>query len=420
MISPLKAIFFILTVAALIAAPVRGDSFNPQIRIKLDRFFPSGTLKVVISSSLPFTVSDSTGQIVVNAPSGTSYLVTDVKDENVSLTSTSVQSDLEDSQAGAGLSSQFFVVHPSPGCPLTITMSTPGSTPHHYRGDITVLPGLNIVDTLSLETYLKGVLSPEIGASAPEEALKAQAIASRTYAIKNLGKMGLSGADLDDTSHTQSYLGEDGETPAVDEAVSDTAGQILLYDGTLIDAVYSTNCGGVTGAGDASQPYLAPVQDPECGAAPPWQLNITQEQAASLMGAGFEPGSGEVNIAIAQSDVSGRVTELTLTSGALQSSISGILLRKKLGYDKLKSTLFKVSRQSDGSFQFIGQGWGHGLGLCQQGAIYLAEHDYLYQDILKHYYTGISIAQLDQTMIAPPPAQQMISSITTGSSRPVP
>ena len=98
---------------------------------------------------------------------------------------------------------------------------------------------LRVVNVVDLEPYLYGVVPAEIGAKSPLEALKAQAVAARTYTLKNRGKLAREGMDLDDTTRCQSYLGIDGETPFVTAAVDATHGQVITFGDALIDATYS-------------------------------------------------------------------------------------------------------------------------------------------------------------------------------------
>jgi stage II sporulation protein D len=388
--------FFLLI---LLPAIAKSDpAYNPIIRVKLTRFF-AGSSQVTIRSTSPFTVIDQHGTTVVSAVGGDSYVFSDDSGAKVAVASASENSDSEESQTGTALESTSFSIQAGSDT-VSVSSSRPGATVHHYRGTVTVFPGLVVVDTLPLEDYLKGVLKPEIGANAPVEALKAQAVAARTYTVRNLGKLSISGADMDDTTQTQSYLGWEGETSAIDDAVDDTAGQVLLYDGSLINAEYSTDCGGVTGVGDQSEPYLAPVQDAECATEPPWKLELSPDQVSSLLAAiGENSESNKPGIKITKTDASGRVSALSVSDGSTQKGITGVTFRKLIGYDQLKSTLFKIQEEKGGSFEIIGQGWGHGLGMCQRGAIYMAQHSSLYTDILKHYYTGAQMAELDSSMI---------------------
>ncbi len=121
---------------------------------------------------------------------------------------------------------------------------------HRYRGSLTVRRDpdntLRVINTVGLEPYLYGVIPAEIGTNVPLEAMRAQAVAARTYALKNRGKFASEGFDLDDTTRSEGYLGVDGETPLSNAAVDSTRGQVLTWHGQLIDAPYSTDSGGMT------------------------------------------------------------------------------------------------------------------------------------------------------------------------------
>jgi stage II sporulation protein D len=417
----LPRLAFILIVL-LVCFPAIGradQTYNPIIKIKLAKFFPIATQVVNITSPAAFSITDQNGLSIVQAPASSVYTFTNKPGSRVVVSAATSGQDPEYTEAGTNLSGLLFTIHSSIGSFISISNPTVSAAAHHYRGDIQVIAGLSVVNSLPLEDYLRGVLKPEIGGGAPVEALKAQAVASRTYTIRNMGKMFLSGADMDDTTRTQSYLGEDGETPAIDQAVDDTAGEVLLYDGALINALFCTDCGGMTGVGTTTEPYLSPVADSECADEAPWAIDLSDEQANALFGA--VPGviDGDINLKVTQTDSSGRATQVKVVQGSHERIISGNDLRKMVGYDKLKSTLFKINRANNGSFHIVGQGWGHGLGLCQHGAVYLAQHSCLYADILRHYYTGAVLAPLSQDMIAIPPVdpvltQSPISSIPPG------
>ncbi len=178
--------------------------------------------------------------------------------------------DLKDVPVSAGYAaltvqpggSSFVQIARMDGRPLGAT----GIPWRRYRGFLTVRreadSTFRVINTISLEPYLYGVIPAEIGSDVPLEAMKAQAVAARTYALKNRGKCRVDGFDLDDTTHCEGYLGVNGETTLSNAAVDDTRGQILTYAGQLIDAPYSTDSGGMTACdtnGDC--PYLQAVRD---------------------------------------------------------------------------------------------------------------------------------------------------------------
>jgi stage II sporulation protein D len=383
---------------------------NPLVRVKLSRFFSEGIQHLAVTSTEPFQINDQSGNLAVQAAAGASYQLNDEVDAKVSISTTTESSDSEDSESGGTVTALYYTVHPSVGGVIAVSDVENPSDVHHYRGDIIVSAGLSVVNSLPLEDYIKGVLQPEIGSSAPVEALKAQAIAARTYAVRNLGKMAVSFADMDDTTKTQSYIGADGETAAIDDAVDATAGEVLVYQNELINAVYSTDCGGMTGDGGPSEPYLAPVKDPECSTAAPWELSISSEEARAMLEAPMGTGRNKLSMRIVDTDDSGRVVELRISDGNEDRTITGVQFRKLVGYDRLKSTMFTINRNSSGSFRIVGEGWGHGLGMCQRGAIYMAQHNAVCNDILLHYYTGVQVVHLDSSMLNANPMSQQISS----------
>jgi stage II sporulation protein D len=402
MINRHRAAVLTLGLVVLLCTTCHAESpLDPLVKVKLARFFPPLLQDVTVTSQQAFTISDESGAVLVQAARSTMYTFARAVNGKITVTAPGQSADSEDSEAGGGFSGLILTVHGSPGSTISILSPDPGAIAHKYRGDIVVTAGLSIVNVVPLDDYIKGVLKPEIGADAPLEALKAQAVASRTYTISNLGKMSASGADMDDTTRTQSYVGADGETPQIDGAVDSTAGEVLTYNGQPIDAVFCTDCGGVTGDGGMSEPYLSPVSDPECVGNEPWQFHLSQAQALALLGNSAASGSAPVTVSVCGTDRSGRASMIIVSQGLSQRAMSGGQLRTALGYDQLRSTLFKITSADDGSYVINGVGWGHGLGMCQKGAIYLAQHSCLYGDILKHYYTGAVLTQLSTLMLVP-------------------
>jgi stage II sporulation protein D len=290
---------------------------------------------------------------------------------------------------------------------------------HRYRGSITILRRpdglLGAINTVNVEDYLYGVLAPEMGGSAPAEALKAQAIASRTYALKNRGRCVAEGFDLDDTTRCQQYEGMDGETSAIAAAVDATRGMVLCYQDALIDAFFSTDCGGITAVDTTGQhPYLQAVVDspgqgqPDYAMASPyrtWDCRFTQAQLVALLNKDPRTRVGNfVSLSLDSLDASGRIQTATVAdaNGALKT-VTGVELREILGYDTLKSTRVTLTVKSDGDYVFHGMGWGHGFGMSQMGAAAMAAAPYnkSYSDILTHYYVGVTIENVADLASAP-------------------
>jgi len=294
------------------------------------------------------------------------------------------------------------------------TVSRLDGAAHGYRGSISVAPlpnhTLRIVNDLDLEDYLLGVVKAEIGADAPIEAMKAQAVAARTYAVRNIGRLWQEDADLDDTTRSQGYLGRDGETAQVSRAVNDTSGQVLVFGGTVIDAMYSTDCGGMTAPGPPDEPYLRSIKEPLCACRAAWTVTVTEAQLEALLGQSEATVIQHIeNVTVATKDSSGRADEIGLQSkGGFSETVSAVKLRQLIGVNVLRSTLFTIKKSSDGVWEFHGSGWGHGMGMCQAGAIARASQakPEAYSQILGDYYPGAQLVPLTGDMVPEPRPNQ--------------
>ncbi len=401
--APLFLLPLLLTVPAAQAAPAT----PAPLRIGLDRSFRHST-SVLVGSERPFVLLDPlTNKTLFSAAGGTDYKVT-VSAAGITLARR--VGALETPVPG-----KFAAVLLVPGAGGFCRIARIGSRTEetrHYRGTLTVRRDpegdLRVINTVALEPYLYGVIPAEIGTKVPAEAMKAQAVAARTYALKNRGKCAKEGFDLDDTTRCEGYLGVDGETAASNAAVDATRGQVLTWQGTLIDAPYSTDSGGMTACdtnGDC--PYLQAVKDCDVrgeeyavgGKYHTWSKTFTPTQIAGLLGR--DPRSavaGFASLTVDGLDASGRVTTATVWgAGGASKTITGPQMRQILGYDVLRSTRLTLTRTAAGAYRFDGRGWGHGLGMSQDGAVSMAGAPYrkTYQQILKHYYVGTQLAALD-------------------------
>ncbi len=278
------------------------------------------------------------------------------------------------------------------------------SRPRAYRGELEVTSsrsgGLLVVDCVPLESYLRGVVAAEMESSAPMEALRAQAVAARTYAVKNLGHCQSRGYDLSDTTDSQVYDGVAAEHDSTDQAVRDTAGLVLERGGTLCQADYYADCGGVTAPGSEEDDYPPSVMDgPEgggeyCAAGPhhTWTLRVSAEALAHV--AGRKVGR-LTDVKVVERDSSGRAQTVELAGSQGARRVPGAKLRAALGYARLRSTLFSVARDGD-DYVFAGRGFGHGHGMCQCGAVGMAGAPYnrTYRQILAHYFPGAVVVPL--------------------------
>lgn len=353
-----------------------------------------------------------------------------------------------------------------------------------YRGCLrfavngTVMTAVNVVD---LEEYLYGVIPAEMPASYGEEALKAQTLAARTYAMTKLNAHKGSGYELCDTINCQVYKGYSGENSKTNAIVDETEGEIICYNGTPIEAVFSASTGGYTenseNVWNSVVPYLRAV--PEVGeyGNNTWTKTLTLSQLDSLLSAKGENIGSAQDIVITKISTGGRVQEMKIvgTSGsvtltkenirtyfsgacgslpskmftingkggdpssgsrsvqrqATKSSSTGSLTSsaaangitaktegtlsamngKNLKLDGLSVSENTNSNQNtpvistgdyqiydvnistveNGTFVFEGSGNGHGVGLSQNGAQGMAQQGYSYEEIIKHYYTGVTI-----------------------------
>lgn len=261
--------------------------------------------------------------------------------------------------------------------------------------------GILLVNDLDIERYVEGVASKEVPSSWPIEAIKAQAVIARTFALKRIQQHAKRGRlyDVESSVLDQVYGGHTEHT-SVQEAVRATSGTVLTFGGKLIEAFYHSCCGGMTTTPEhvwrSALPYYRPVPCPYCTQCPSyfWKL---ESKASSIVAAlhGTKYALNDLrSITVAKKDASGRNAALFLRSSQGEQRISGDDFRRYLGYGVLKSTHFTANIDASGSVLFRGSGSGHGLGLCQWGAKNLADQGKSFREILSHYYPKVAIDHL--------------------------
>lgn len=272
-----------------------------------------------------------------------------------------------------------------------------------YYSPLKIFPGPNgeiwAINELPMENYLAGLVNAEIPLLWPMEALKAQVVAARTYAMyqkrNRVGEL----FDVDSTVADQVYEGIEKEDERAHQAVRETAGQILVYNGNPIFSVYHACCGGRTDSAEGfwigEHPYLKSIPCGFCLDSPHflWNYQISKENFAQTLSPAGLWGSQVLDIAIAQRTESKRVAQLIIQSDKERVALSGKDFRRVMGYDSIRSTHFIVKREN-GNFLFSGLGWGHGIGMCQWGARGMAEAGENYPSILRHYYPGTELRRL--------------------------
>jgi SpoIID/LytB domain protein len=282
----------------------------------------------------------------------------------------------------------------------------------------------DITQQMSLEDYVLGVLRTEGSMESQPEALKALAIAIRTYAVKNRGRHAKEGYDFCSTTHCQRYAVRSPtvrEGSATDQAlpngrpsdtltaaVKATEGQVLLDDhGQPAEVYFGASCGGQTANlgtlwGTSPPEYLRGVRDDYCLSGPHarWTdviaradlLRALQSDVRTDVGARLD------QVIVNKRDETGRAEFITL-EGEHRKTVRGwdfkIIVGRVLGWNVLKSSRFEVAR-AGANFVFRGSGFGHGLGLCQEGAHVMAARGASYTRILEKYFPGTTVARRDQ------------------------
>ncbi|MGK7873911.1 MAG: SpoIID/LytB domain-containing protein [Xenococcaceae cyanobacterium] len=264
-----------------------------------------------------------------------------------------------------------------------------------YRGRTHLVrqgKGMTVVNHVDLEHYLYSVVGAEAYPTWPQETLKAQAVAARSYALYKRSKSDNHLYDLDTTTKTQVYKGLNSEYLSTHEAVNATAGQVMTYNDQVILAVFHSSSGGhtenVEDIWSSPLPYLRGVVDYDQEAPVyQWKKTFSKNQLGRLIG-----GVGNVRAMVPERTTPhGRIVTMKVVGNRGTKRISGTQLRKTLD---LRSTLFTVS-ETGGYFEIYGKGFGHGVGLSQWGSFYLAQQGVNYQQILAHYYQEAKLVKVE-------------------------
>lgn len=244
---------------------------------------------------------------------------------------------------------------------------------------------MTVVNCVALEDYVKGVVPNEMSASWPVEALKAQAVCARTYALKNLNSYRVYGFDVTDDTSSQMYCGLKNADETTDAACDATAGEVLRYQGELCAVYYFAADGGSTESAenvwnDLPIPYLKSVSDQHESEldfyCKNWSVNVSHERFGDI---------------VIQTDESGNVNAVTVGDAVYRNdAVRNFLVLVGAPYN---SRHFTLDYRADADIYVIhGSGYGHNLGMSQWGAFSLAQnHDYSYQDILSYYFTGATV-----------------------------
>ena len=282
----------------------------------------------------------------------------------------------------------------------TFTLRINGKSPSRqtYSGDLKCIPDLETllcINTCDIESYVAGVVKAESGVGKNIEYCKTQAIIARTFLYNNFNKHTPDGYNLCDNTHCQVFSGITSDT-MINRASELTRGMVILApDSSLAIAAFHSNCGGETSPAEyvwlSSQSYLKSVNDPWCTASrnASWAKTLSFNSFVSyLLRSGFKGDTSnrlQFNFLPTTRQRDYHTGSFTLPMG---------LIRKDLN---LRSAYFTVRVAGD-SVLLQGRGYGHGVGLCQEGAMVMAERGYNFSQILKFYYSGIIIAEISRAV----------------------
>jgi stage II sporulation protein D len=293
---------------------------------------------------------------------------------------------------------------------LNLITLTSSSDSKKYRGGLEFCleeGKLTAVNVLNIEDYLRGVVPSEMPSDWPAEALKAQAVAARNYALQSVETTRGATFNVYNTMTSQVYGGYDAETTAANKAVEGTRGTVMLSGGKTVSAFFHSSSGGFTENSEdvwsGRLSYIRSKEDPydKNSKHYNWEVTYSAEQLrGKLAAAGYKFSKVTDVIEVERTSSDARVMVLAVkgmgTDGkSLRVEIKNAdKVRAALG---LKSALFEFTNKYDSSgnltvIVFKGSGWGHGLGMSQYGARGMAQEGFDYKEILNYYYSGIKFA----------------------------
>ena len=286
------------------------------------------------------------------------------------------------------------------GFSIALSCKEPIVKERKYKNDIEITAGasgLTIVNLVDMNNYLSGVVESEGGGGKELEYYKVQALMSRTYALKYIHKHDNEGFSLCDRVHCQAYHSMLRFTPSIEEAVLSTEGVVMEDENDeLVDAYFHANCGGQTSEAEfvwnVNIPYLNSFKDTFCiyTKQATWEKKIPQQQWADFLVKQYNyPLTDSIYGPLIFSFNQNERLAFYLTPNL------GIPLRDLRTEFNLKSTFF--STYPEGMDVVVrGRGFGHGVGLCQEGAMRMAKYGYNYHQIAVYYFPGIHLVKLDQ------------------------
>lgn len=353
----LKRIWVVALILMIMSGGEASGTWSPELRVGI----LNGVERVVLKVSAPCTIIDpATGKLLGTAPANKKFAVNASK-----------------------LKVDALEIRPEKILLNELRTTIEGK---EFYGGLRVnkVDGkLNVISVVQVEEYLRGVVPKEMPPLYPLEALKAQTIAARSFAMKNRKRHEADGFDLCATTHCQVYDGV-ADFDSVDWAVDETRGEVLVFKDRLINATFHTDSGGTTAGAEEvwsnAVPYLVSVKESFASGAP-WTIKATVKDLSL----------GKIkSVKVNAKTSSGRVATAQIVGEGKTLTLTGKELREKFS---LPSTLFTMKLDGD-EIIFTGFGSGHGVGMSQRGAKTYAEDAWSYEKILAHYYAGTTLKKL--------------------------
>ncbi len=307
--------------------------------------------------------------------------------------------------------STSFTIRPQRQGLLMASLGTPQSRSTRGEMRLTLYKGqILVINQLRLEDYLPGIVEPELGSlNVGAEAMKSQMIAGRSYLLSLRERHRREGYEFCDSPHCQAFTGIPKDSPRLTQAAKETSGLYLTYKGKTVTAFYHHSCGGTTASYSDIWPggprrYLTRVKDGE----PAYCRHdrkaswVFKRSPQALEGAfkrlgWIRPSQSISEVKVLRTDPHGRALSVLLTTKDQRIVLDAGAFRRGLnrffGQELIYSTAFTLTREP-ATYIFKGRGWGHGVGLCQMGAMEMARQGKTYQQILMHYYPGTHLAKL--------------------------
>lgn len=259
------------------------------------------------------------------------------------------------------------------------------------------------VRAIPMETYLAGVIGNEMSRRWPPEALKAQAVAARSYALYRMNEARKEGRRFDvvTTQADQVFRACDMKNDYLCSVVAKTRGEVLMKNGKIVEAFYSSTCGGksesAAGANLSDEsPLLGCKTDNYCLKSPfrHWVVNVTLYDIEKRLNRSGLRIHGLKSISVGSKNVSGYARTINYRDAKGAHHMSAASFRQMMGNMRVKSLLFNIHTGKEGNVSISGNGFGHGVGMCQYGAKEMASHRAGYKRILGKYYPGVGVVKM--------------------------